>query len=120
MLNFIITAHIVVSLVIIMLVLIQHGKGANMGASFGAGSSQTVFGSRGASSFLFKVTSLMIVIFFTTSIFLSYIGKRDQSNGLINQTASQVGLSKLDYEKQEAQQRKIIEQIKRQENGQKI
>jgi preprotein translocase subunit SecG len=61
---------------IIALVLVQQGKGASMGAAFGSGASQTVFGSRGSGSFLFRVTLGFAAIFFIASIGLNNIATR--------------------------------------------
>lgn len=58
---------------IIALVLVQQGKGATMGAAFGSGASQTVFGSRGSGSFLFRLTMGFAAVFFMTSILLGYM-----------------------------------------------
>ena len=63
--------HVTACVVLILVVLLQAGKGANMGAAFG-GSSQTVFGSTGASTFLGKMTTVVAVLFMFTSFFLSY------------------------------------------------
>ena len=57
---------------IIILVLLQHGKGAEMGASFGSGASQTIFGSQGSGSFLTKLTTVFALLFAVTSISLSF------------------------------------------------
>ncbi|MFU8797862.1 MAG: preprotein translocase subunit SecG [Gammaproteobacteria bacterium] len=65
--------HALVALALIGLVLIQHGKGADVGASFGSGASQTIFGSQGSTSFLVKLTSVLAAIFFTTSLVLGYM-----------------------------------------------
>ncbi len=65
--------HILIAITLISLVLIQHGKGAEMGAAFGSGASNTVFGSQGSKSFLFKFTAGLALVFFVTSIFLSYL-----------------------------------------------
>ncbi len=66
--------HVVVCVALIFIVLLQKGKGADMGAAFG-GSSQAVFGGAGASSFLSKVTTAAAVIFMITSLFLATMGK---------------------------------------------
>lgn len=63
--------HVLVALTVIGLVLIQHGKGADIGASFGSGASNTVFGSQGTGSFLFKFTAGLALTFFVTSLLLS-------------------------------------------------
>ena len=63
--------HILVAVALIGLVLIQHGKGADIGAAFGSGASGTVFGSQGVGSFLFKTTGGLALAFFVTSLSLS-------------------------------------------------
>jgi preprotein translocase subunit SecG len=65
--------HLLAGLLVIALVLIQQGKGATVGAQFGSGASQTVFGSRGSGSFLFRVTLGAVAVFFITSITLNYL-----------------------------------------------
>lgn len=65
--------HVLVALALIGLVLIQHGKGADVGAAFGSGASGTVFGSQGTGSFLFKLTGGLALTFFATSLTLSYL-----------------------------------------------
>lgn len=76
MYQFILLIHVLVAAFIVLLVLIQQGKGATMGASFGAGASQTVFGSRGSGSFLYRLTMSCIAIFFVTSLALNYIATK--------------------------------------------
>ncbi len=71
-LTLILVVHIVVCLALIMIILLQTGKGADIGAVFGGGSSQTVFGSTGATPFLSKLTIGAAVIFMVTSIVLTY------------------------------------------------
>jgi preprotein translocase subunit SecG len=68
-----IVIHVVVCIALIMIVLLQTGKGADMGAAFGGGSSQTLFGSTGASTFLSKATTAAAVIFMLTSLILAYM-----------------------------------------------
>lgn len=65
--------HVFAAVCIVALVLVQQGKGATVGAAFGSGASQTVFGSRGSGSFLFRVTITFAAIFFMTSIALNHI-----------------------------------------------
>ncbi len=65
--------HVLVAIALIGLVLIQHGKGADIGAAFGSGASNTVFGSQGTGSFLFKLTGGLALTFFITSLTLSYL-----------------------------------------------
>jgi preprotein translocase subunit SecG len=68
---FLITLHVTVSAILISMVLLQKGKGADIGAAFG-GASQTVFGPRGAQSFLSKLTTAAAVIFMITSLTLAF------------------------------------------------
>ncbi len=73
MVTFLVVLHIVVCLALIAIVLVQgSGKGASMGASFGAGSSQTVFGASGGQTFIAKLTTGAAVIFMLTSLILAY------------------------------------------------
>ena len=67
----ILAVHLVIALAIIGLILLQQGKGADMGASFGAGGSQTLFGSDGGGSVLTKVTAWLVVLFFASSFSLA-------------------------------------------------
>lgn len=65
--------HIFIAIGIIVLVLLQQGKGAEAGASFGGGASQTVFGSQGSGNFLSRATAVLITLFFITSLGLGYL-----------------------------------------------
>ena len=77
----IVTLHILVCVALIMIVLLQTGKGASIGASFGGGGSQTLFGGSGASTFLSKATTIIAVIFMLTSLILAYMsGHTSQSS----------------------------------------
>jgi preprotein translocase subunit SecG len=67
--------HVLAALAIIGLVLIQHGKGADMGSGFGSGASATVFGSGGAGNFLTRATTSIAIIFFLTSFGLAFFAK---------------------------------------------
>ena len=71
MYQFVLLIHVFAAVFIIALVLVQQGKGATMGAGFGSGASQTIFGSRGSGSFLFRVTIGAAAVFFITSIGLN-------------------------------------------------
>ena len=73
MYQFILVFHVLAIASLIVLVLIQQGKGAATGAAFGGGASQTVFGSHGSGSFLLKVTLGFAVLFFATSVGLNYL-----------------------------------------------
>ena len=72
----IIFVQVVSALAIIGLVLLQHGKGADMGAAFGAGASGSLFGATGSSNFLSKSTALAAIIFFIATLVLAYVGHR--------------------------------------------
>ena len=74
----VVVIHVVVAVAIVALVLLQQGKGADAGASFGAGASQTVFGSSGSGSFLVRATTVAAVTFYVTSLVLA-IYARGQS-----------------------------------------
>jgi preprotein translocase subunit SecG len=76
MYHLILMIHVFTAVCLLALVLVQQGKGATMGAAFGSGASQTVFGSRGSGSFLLKITITLIIIFFATSMGLNYIASR--------------------------------------------
>jgi preprotein translocase subunit SecG len=69
--------HLLFAVALIAIVLVQQGKGATMGASFGAGASQTVFGSQGYGSFLMKVTGGLALLFFATSLILGFLTARE-------------------------------------------
>lgn len=73
MYQLILMIHVLVAVVLIGLVLIQHGKGADIGAAFGSGASNTLFGSQGTGGFLFKLTGGLALTFFVTSLTLSYM-----------------------------------------------
>jgi len=64
--------HVITTITLVVLILIQRGKGADIGASFGGGASQTVFGSQGSASFLTRTTAVLATLFFVTSLTLAY------------------------------------------------
>ncbi len=70
------TAHILVGLSVIGLVLMQHGKGADMGAAFGGGASGSLFGATGSANFLSRATAVLATIFFLTSLGLAYMASK--------------------------------------------
>ena len=73
--NIILIIHFIIAILIIGFVLIQQGKGAEAGASFGAGASQTVFGSSGSWNFFSKITAVLATLFFITSVTLAVYAK---------------------------------------------
>ncbi|HEX5276271.1 MAG TPA: preprotein translocase subunit SecG [Fluviicoccus sp.] len=74
--QFILILHVLIAIAMTFFILMQQGKGAEMGASFGAGSSQTVFGSAGSAGFLTKATGVLALAFFVTSITLAFFAKK--------------------------------------------
>lgn len=80
--------HVLAALSVIGLVLLQHGKGADMGAAFGSGASGSLFGVTGASNFLSRATAVMVTVFFITSITLAYLGTQKSGSSLMLEKAS--------------------------------
>lgn len=77
--------HIITAVVLVGLVLIQHGKGADMGAAFGTGSAGSLFGSSGSANFLSRSTKYAAAVFFVTSLSLTYLyAKPRQSAGVMD------------------------------------
>lgn len=71
--NIAIVVHVLIALAIIGLVLLQHGKGADMGSGFGSGSSGSLFGASGSANFLSRMTAVLATVFFLTSLGLAYL-----------------------------------------------
>ena len=86
--------HLLAALGVVVLVLLQQGKGADAGASFGAGASATVFGSQGSSTFLSRFTAILAAVFFATSLGLGFYAKQQAeaiaSEGLPSPVALEV------------------------------
>jgi preprotein translocase subunit SecG len=84
----IVVIHVIVCLALIMIVLLQTGKGSDMGAAFGGGGSNTLFGATGASTFLSKLTTAAAVVFMLTSLVLAYRAtKQDRASVLMDPPA---------------------------------
>ena len=82
--------HVIAALSIIALVLLQHGKGADMGAAFGSGSAGSVFGSSGSANFLSRTTAVLATIFFISSISLTIVSsKKTTDKGIMVQPIEQ-------------------------------
>ncbi len=77
--SFVLVVHVIIASVMILFILMQQGKGAEAGASFGGGGSQTVFGSAGSASFLTKLTAGLAIVFFITSMTLAIFAKQKVS-----------------------------------------
>ena len=82
--------HIIVCIALIMIVLLQTGKGADMGAAFGGGSSQTLFGSTGASTFLSKATTVAAIVFMITSLALAYMSSNRSGKSIMTNAPAPV------------------------------
>ena len=83
----IITIHVFVCLALILIVLLQTGKGADMGATFGGGGSQALFGSSGATTFLGKATTVMAIVFMLTSLILAYRSGKAPTTSIMKELA---------------------------------
>ncbi|MDQ2069128.1 preprotein translocase subunit SecG [Natronospira bacteriovora] len=77
LISILLVLHVIVAVVIIVSVLLQQGQGANAGAAFGSGSAGTVFGARGAASFLSRLTAVLATVFMLNSAALAWIAARD-------------------------------------------
>jgi preprotein translocase subunit SecG len=77
------------ALCIIVLVLLQHGKGADMGAAFGGGASGSLFGASGAASFLSRTTAVLAAIFFASTLALTFIGSDRSGVGVLGKPVTQ-------------------------------
>lgn len=90
----ILAVHVVLAIALVVLVMIQQGKGAEAGASFGGGASQTVFGSTGSTSFLGRLTAIIATLFFATSLTLAFYAsqqaktaERSAGSGIVTEQA---------------------------------
>jgi len=90
MLTLLLIIHVLVCIALILIVLIQGGKGAEMGASFGAGSSQTVFGATGGQTFIQKLTTTAAVIFMLTSLTLAYFHGKPGASSVMPENVAPV------------------------------
>lgn len=87
MTTILIIIHVIVSIALIAVVLVQRGQGADMGASFGGGGAQTLFGSRGSGSFLGKLTGGLAATFMVTSLTLAFFSQQ-QTGSVVERTAT--------------------------------
>jgi preprotein translocase subunit SecG len=94
MLVFLVTVHIIVSISLIIIVLLQAGKGAEMGATFGTGGSQSLFGVGGGATFLGKLTTAAAIIFMLTSLTLAYLSSKPSSTSIMPETVKPATLPK--------------------------
>ncbi|MDH2273812.1 MULTISPECIES: preprotein translocase subunit SecG [Moraxella] len=82
MLTVLLAIHIIVAIVMVGFILIQHGKGADAGASFGSGAAGTVFGAAGSANFLTRTTAVLAAIFFMTSLALAHFAQKQAEDQL--------------------------------------
>lgn len=90
--SLLLVVHVLVGCAVIGFVLLQHGKGADMGAAFGSGASGSLFGSSGSANFLSRTTSILATVFFVTSLALSYFASsshKPSSESLMKGVVSQ-------------------------------
>jgi preprotein translocase subunit SecG len=97
-LNVVIVLHVLIALGIIGLVLLQHGKGADMGSGFGGGASSSLFGATGSANFLSRATAVLATLFFATSLGLAYIAtnKPKTGGGVLDAVKTQPAAPKAD------------------------
>ena len=90
LLNLVLALQVLAAIAMVGLVLLQHGKGADMGASFGSGSSGSLFGATGSANFLSRSTAAAATVFFICTLALAYFGTRsgDQGGGVMSELAS--------------------------------
>jgi preprotein translocase subunit SecG len=89
----ILVIHVLAALALVGLVLLQHGKGADVGAAFGSGASGSVFGSAGSANFLSRTTAILALVFFVTSLGLTYYSTRKtEGKGVMIQPAQEKSL----------------------------
>ena len=81
--KFVLVIHVIAALGVITLVLLQHGKGADMGASFGSGASGSLFGVSGSANFMSRATAGFVLVFFTTSLTLAYMASHKDGSGSV-------------------------------------
>lgn len=105
--NIVIILHILTAIALIGFILLQQGKGAEAGASFGAGASQTIFGSQGSGSLMTRITAILATTFFMTSIALGYItlhvNKPEDLDKLIEKTKQEQSIQQQNQGSQDSQ-----------------
>jgi preprotein translocase subunit SecG len=94
--NLITVIHVLAAAGVIGLVLLQHGKGADMGAAFGSGASGSLFGVSGSSNFMSKATAACVVVFFATSLTLAYMASNRAGSGSVIKSSVKTQPAKTD------------------------
>jgi preprotein translocase subunit SecG len=85
-------AQVLLSVSLIALVLMQHGKGADAGAAFGSGASASVFGARGSGNFLSKATGIIATLFFIVCMSLAYVSSNREAPSSVTQSVTEIGI----------------------------
>lgn len=111
------TLHVIVCFILILVVLLQSGKGADLAGAFGGGGTQTAFGSRGPASFLSKLTTGAAIVFMLTCIGLSMIGNKHEAKSVMDTTAGKTAAppAKAPAAQKSTTQTPTAEQIKKQQ-----
>ncbi|MDY0360246.1 MAG: preprotein translocase subunit SecG [Desulforegulaceae bacterium] len=89
---FLVTIHIIASIMIIIMVLLQAGKGSSLGAALGGGSNQTLFGPTGSGNILTKITTGLAIVFMLTSISLAYMSGKSTSSSVVDKIKQEAPL----------------------------
>jgi preprotein translocase subunit SecG len=97
--NLLVVFHVVIALAIIGLVLLQHGRGADMGSGFGGGSSGSLFGASGSANFLSRTTAVLATIFFISSLGLAYLATNKPQESSASGVMDRAPSKKLEAEK---------------------
>jgi preprotein translocase subunit SecG len=107
-LNVVIVIHVLVAMTIIGLVLLQHGKGADMGSGFGGGASGSLFGATGSANFLSRTTAVLAAIFFVSSLALAYLAttKPREAGSVVDRAPPAAQQKKAEASKPQAQPEK--------------
>ncbi|MFV9690747.1 MAG: preprotein translocase subunit SecG [Desulfobacteria bacterium] len=113
----IIIVHVSVCVALILIVLLQTGKGANMGAAFGGGSSQTLFGSSGAGGFLTKLTTGAAVVFMLTSFALAYLAVHKTGDSVMSGVEAPVSATEVDVPQEETEPAEPTPQAQKEEEA---
>ncbi len=105
--NIIIVTHVLVALAIIGLVLLQHGKGADMGSGFGGGASGSLFGATGSANFLSRATAVLATVFFILSLVLAWIATNaPRESGSVVDRMRAPAVEKKEEKKEETREEK--------------
>src|SRR5205807_589513 len=107
--NIIIVLHVLVALAIIGLVLLQHGKGADMGSGFGGGASSSLFGATGSANFLSRATAVLATVFFLLSLALAYIATTAPREGgsVVDRTPAKTEKKEIERKQSPAQDKPV-------------